>query len=137
MHVPLVHRHLEMQALLNCNPNHFNSLRSSLGPEKYGQCLHLWTQVPRDELCDSKWLKESCALITSNAAGGKKHWIDWCNVVGWDAAALFPEEQDDTKQYIYGDEVSNSQYEDILAAHAEHHIVDETLREEEEPVSAH
>lgn len=105
MLVPLLHRHLEMAALLEHNRHIFSTLRSALGDGRYRECLKLWTETTRDALDDTQWLKLTQRLLgksDADAAGYRCHWAAWCDVVGWDPKELIlgPEPADEVVAVI-------------------------------------
>lgn len=78
MLVPLLHRHLEMKELIDCNSAHFCRLRNAVGTRQFVKCLDLWTETTRAEKSDHEWLRLSQELLRTH-----ENWALWCEVIGW------------------------------------------------------
>jgi hypothetical protein len=63
MLVPLLHRHLEMQALMNGNKRLFHSMAESTGEDVWQACKKLWTETTRQEMPDMPWLYKTRAML--------------------------------------------------------------------------
>jgi hypothetical protein len=133
MLVPLVHRHLEMQMLINRNPSQFNALKAAISSADWDKCIQLWTKVPRDEMNDAQWLKQSKTLITArDTIGHKRFWIDWCGVTGWDPRDIIPVELESIATGINSE--VNRQEPVLLSSpsHSVHSVLADTVEEEPE-----
>ncbi len=124
-----------MQVLINRNATQFEALKAVISSAAWNQCINLWTKVPRDEMGDAQWLKQSGILITAgDTLGHKRFWIDWCGVIGWDPRDIIPTETEGPPMMTFQEDHYDERDALTLSSPciSVHSVLQDTVEEESE-----